>query len=387
MAAAKRFALSPGGEYRLALWFGRALALFGLWPTYYAFRGMVGIDWEAILFGAPTLVGGLLLWRWAGYRLRNPRDYLEVDREAGVARLVRRETEPTVCNLDELGDWRFESWTTSRVNKGATITTTFHGVACAGFDGDRLFVSEDAGACRRWSAGVDALARPFDASGWTFADADVEAVMVRHGLRDRDALLWTATGFVGPGAHELARATLTAAARSLTETTLAVRIAERLDDVQSKVGSMAFAGMIGGTALFASLASRALLSTDGESPVEAAILLALALGAMALGWRAVKGPGIAGVVAALAGAAFVGKPWYAPIVREYEGSFHAMSPTSETHLYYVLPGVGLLVLGIGLASTIKVRKPATAIMTTTTTRGEAVTLEPPRPEPPQPPGK
>jgi hypothetical protein len=247
---------ASAGELRVVRWFGRALTVASAWPVWYAFYGKSQFDWEALLFGLPALVAGLLTWRWAGYRLRNS---------------------------------------------------------------------------------VAEAATPDDA------------------------------------------------ARALLETTVATRIAERLDNAQSNIGAAALAGVIGGTALFAALSLR-VLTASGGGPPEAAVLLALALGLMTLGWRATKGPVAAAVIAALAGAAFVGKPWYAPISRWYDGALHAMSPSSETHLYYVIPGVGLIGLSIVMLSTITVGKPAATLPVV----AEAIELprpEPPRPEPPQPPSK
>ena len=109
-------------------------------------------------------------------------------------------------------------------------------------------------------------------------------------------------------------------------------------------------------------------------------MLALFFALLTLGWRAVRGPALAAAFAALSGIAFVAKPWFAPVTHELMGEQLRFSPTSETHLYYVIPGLGLCVLAAVMASMIELRKGSAAAPI----RSEPAKLEPPRPQPPEP---
>jgi hypothetical protein len=138
------------------------------------------------------------------------------------------------------------------------------------------------------------------------------------------------------------------------------------------------------------------LSATGETglPLEAAIVLALAWAGLAWGWRAIWSPATGATLAALAGAALLSKPWLAPftwVEVGLEGQVeHALSPTSETHLYFVIPGLGLLVVAglivaaIRAATQVPVAAPAAGKGSTGTGQDR---IELPRPRPPGPPAE
>jgi hypothetical protein len=128
-----------------------------------------------------------------------------------------------------------------------------------------------------------------------------------------------------------------------------------------------------------------LASTLGQLP-EGAIGGAVAIAVLALAWRGIGRPGWGIAVAIAAAAGLIAKPWYAPVVRAYDGQLHRLSPTSETHLYYVLPGIGLAVLALGLISALKLRQRATPVEGTgaSPAHNDAIALAPPRPAPPRP---
>ena len=73
----ERFAIHDRSELGVLRWVGRLLSLGALWPISYAWIGGPGFDFDALLTGVSGLVLGLGLWWWAGFRLRNPREYLD----------------------------------------------------------------------------------------------------------------------------------------------------------------------------------------------------------------------------------------------------------------------------------------------------------------------
>lgn len=329
-AAPIRFPLTDGSGLRALRWLGRIASLLAAWPLWYAFFGKSTLDWEALMVGGPGMFFALLLWGWAGYRLRHPRVCLEIDLQAGEARLWRDEAEPTICTLDELGAWTFTSWTSTSTSKGTSRATTWHAARCAGFAKQNLYVDVAEQACRTWASTVEAAAR---------------------GMRP-----------------------------STTERTIGDLLAARFDAVIAAAsGTVATIGLTLLTGLCAFATTRLLAKVDGGAS-EAAVVLAIFSAVLTLGWRAARGPALAAAFALTIGIAFVAKPWFAPVSREFMGEVHRFSPTSETHLYYVIPGLGLCVLAVALASMIKIRKATTAA----TKRSEPIKLEPPRPKPPSP---
>ena len=70
---------------------------------------------------------GLLIWAWSGYRLRNPLHYLEFDRRAGRARLVRGGELEAQCSVGELGAWSVRTW---RVSSGSGSSRCKTGCSC-----------------------------------------------------------------------------------------------------------------------------------------------------------------------------------------------------------------------------------------------------------------
>lgn len=323
-----RFALDDGSGLRAARWLGRVVALLALWPLWYAFFGKVQFDWEAMMFGGPGVLIGLWLWGFAGYRIRNPRVFLAIDRQAGVARLQQGEDGPIVVDLEQLGAWTYASWKTIGSGKHRTVTT-WHAARCPGFGEHNLYVGLDAKACRAWCTRVDAAVRG-------------------------EARVHTETATIG----ELLAARFDAA-------------------IAASGGSPTIIMLTAATGLTAYASVDQIARTDGETP-EAAVALAIVMFVLTLGWRAVRGPALAAAIAAVVGLGFVSKPWLAPVSYELLGSEYELSPSAEMHLYYVIPGLGLCVVAVALLSTIKVRKPTPAPR-----RSEPIELE--RPRPPSPP--
>ncbi|MFO7561720.1 MAG: hypothetical protein R6X02_03665 [Enhygromyxa sp.] len=327
--SAPRFAQKSGTDLRLFRWIGRIFALLAMWPLWYAFFGKSRFDWEAMMFGGPGVLLGLALWGWAGYRLRHPREYLEIDRQAGVARLQRDEGEPVVCKLEALGEWSFTSFKTiSSGSKGGRRVTQWHVARREGFGEHNLHVDLARSACEAWAARVDAAVR---------------------------------------GSDELRRVTI------------GDLLAERFDAaITAGSGSLATIVLAAATGASAYGLIQLIGRTDGEA-LEGVVALAIVTALLVLGWRAARGPLLAAGIAGLIGAALISKPWIAPVTYAWDGAAQPLSPSAETHLYYVLPGIGLCVLALALLSTLELRKPAPA----GTKRGEAIRL--PRPKPPEPP--
>lgn len=327
--ASIRFALTDGSGWRALRWLGRIASLLAAWPLWYAFFGKSQFDWGAMTFGGPGMLVALVLWGWSGYRLRHPRVCLEIDRSEGVARLQRDEGEPITCALDKLGGWAFTSWKTTSTNKGTRTTTTWYAARCAGFGEQNLYVDLREAPCRDWASKVDAAARglPTNTKPNTIGD-------------------WLAARFDAA--------------------------------IASMSGSFATFILLWLTILAAFVTLRQLVRTDGDA-LEAPVTLAVFFAVLTIGWRAVRGPEFAAMVAAFSGIAFASKPWLAPVTHEFMGEVHRFSPTSETHLYYVIPGIALCVLAAVMASMIKLRSTTPA-----PTQSEPAKLEPPRPEPPDP---
>lgn len=163
------------------------------------------------------------------------------------------------------------------------------------------------------------------------------------------------------------------------EQTVGDMLAARFDAaIAAFDGSVATIGLTVVTGLLAYPLVRQLARTDGEAS-EAAVVLAIVFAVLVFGWRAARGPALAAGIAALIGIALISKPWLAPVTREWMGEVHELSPSSETHLYYVIPGIGLCVLAAALLASIEVRKSGAPI------QREPIQLDPPRPKPPEPP--
>jgi hypothetical protein len=143
---------------------------------------------------------------------------------------------------------------------------------------------------------------------------------------------------------------------------------------------------VGVLTVVATAAMWPVLSMTGESrvPLSATIVVALAWAGLASGWQALRGPGLGAAIGGLAGAALLSKPWLAPITSTHGGVEHVLSPTSETHLYFVLPGLGLLAVAGAIVAGFRIWVLAPA-STTAKAGGEIERLELPRPRPPEPP--
>ncbi|MCA9528225.1 MAG: hypothetical protein KC549_18200, partial [Myxococcales bacterium] len=82
-----------------------------------------------------------------------------------------------------------------------------------------------------------------------------------------------------------------------------------------------------------------------------AVGLGIGLAVLAVAWRGVGRPLVAAAVAVAGGGALLSRPWLNPITTTFDGVTHVFGPLSETHLYFVLPGAGLLLVGAILLST------------------------------------
>ncbi|MFV8755803.1 hypothetical protein ACNOYE_35070 [Nannocystaceae bacterium ST9] len=122
------------------------------------------------------------------------------------------------------------------------------------------------------------------------------------------------------------------------------------------------------------------LATTADPQAEAAIVFGVFAAMLALGWRMIARPVVAIASALLGGLALASKPWWAPVEVEFMGQLHALSPSAETHLYYLVPGLALIGLAVValLNTELAGSKPASEA-------AEPVELAPPRPKFPRPP--
>lgn len=348
-----RLALGEPDGWRTLRWLGRVITLLACWPAWYAFFGKVGFDTSAAIVGFPGVVGGLALWLKAGHRIRNPWKTLEIDRAAGVARLREGPVAVAVSPVAALTDWSIRSFVVTTRTKHGTTQSTWYAVRCAGFGTTDLYTDSREALCKRFIHAAEAAAFPFDSTSWKFSEGVLATVMKRHGVTDRDALLWAASR-LDDGKRYLNEAELEAAARGLTETTVGARLG-RLTD-------LALARLQGGpvTILRLALTGAALWAVgsafqliEGEASV--AVVVALGTLGVALSWRGQR-PLVALGMCLVAGLALASKPWLMPMTHTWQGVTEPFSPTSETHFYFLIPGIGLCVAAGVLVMTLRVRR-------------------------------
>ena len=348
-----RLALGDARGWRALRWFARLLTLLACWPAWYAFFGKVGFDVEGALVGFPGLVVGLGLWLKAGHRIRNPWKALEIDRAAGVARLREGPVAIAVSPLSALVDWSLRSFVVTTRTKHGTTQRTWYAVRCSGFGATDLYTDDHEGACKRFIHQAEAAAFPFDSTSWKFSEGVLTTLMKRHGLSDRDALLWAASR-LDDGKRYLNEAELEAAAVGLSQTTVGARLGAATDRVLARFEGGAGDGVrwvLTGAAAWAVVV--AVRTTEGEPSI--AILVALGALAVALSWRS-RRPLVALLTSLAGGAALVSKPWVAPFMHSWQGVAEPFSPTSETHFYFLIPGIGLCLTALVLAMTLRVRR-------------------------------
>lgn len=315
-----RFALDDGGELRALRWLGRVVFVGSWWPLWYAFFGKLGIDGEALSFGAPACVLGLVAWLGSGTRIRTPPDRLEVDGRAGEVRLVRAQQQLAQVGVRELGAWQLREWRSGAASRG--IDTTWYAVRFAGLGEHDLFSSTSREDCEAWATRVDAAAR----------------------------------------GEPLA-----------TRRTLADLLAARFDALLTRV-PVELALLV--ATLVCMAASVPVLAALRHPPTAAAIVLAIAHASLALGFRARGRPGVGIALALLAGLAFASKPWLAPVEVEFMGRIDTLSPSAETHFYFLIPGLLLIGEAVLMVLTLELR-PASA----PTGPSKPAPVELPAPEP------
>ena len=325
--------LSSGSEYRAGRWVGRVVALGSCWPLWYAFFGKSTLDSDALSFGGPGVLAGLLLWWWSGYQLRNPRTALILDHAGEEVRLMRRGVQVAECALAELRGWTYRTWQSTYTSQGTRHTTTWHAARCPALGDQDLFVDTEREAVEAWVARVEqARHAPFDyepEEAWASAlDRRVAAASGWPALVVLTVVsgLWLAGGFL-------------------------------------------------------------VLADQNQSFSEGALPLAVVSALLAVAWR-VSGRRIVGIAwAGLTGLAFATKLWLVPMTSSFLGELHRVSPTSESGFYYLLPGLALIGLA-GLMVYVKpppARAPKRPALKGATTRQQVIAtkLPPPRagPEP------
>lgn len=113
------------------------------------------------------------------------------------------------------------------------------------------------------------------------------------------------------------------------------------------------ATLAGGAALY--LAARVVPATRANDPVHEGVALvslfdpvvsAFCAAVAGLMWRFAGKRWIGGVLAAGVAAALIAKPFVSPLFRTYDGNPRTFSPTSETHLFFLLSGLALAVVAL-----------------------------------------
>lgn len=319
-----RFALDHAGALRALRWLGRLAFVGSWWPLWYAFYGKLGVDAEALAFGVPACVLGLIAWLGSGVRIRTPSDRLEI--AAGEARLVRGDRVHASASLSALGGWQLREWRVGSAQQGSA--TTWFAVRFAGLGEHDLYISSSRGECEAWAERIAALAR------------GESPPPQRHTLADL----------------------------------LALRFDALLARVPIELG-------LGPASLACAGASVPVLRTLDDASTSLALLLAIGHGLLALAFRVRGRPFVGLALALLAGLAFAAKPWLAPIEVEFLGSRHLLSPSAETHFYYLIPGLLLIGEALLMGLSLELRPPSPAAGPT---RSTAVELPKPEPRFPSP---
>lgn len=321
------FARGEGSGLRALRWLGRALFVFALWPCWYAWFGKLTLDGEALLVGGPALLIGLSLWIGAGFRLRHPSDRLEVDRAGRGIRVWRGGWLEAEIALAQLGAHEIRAWTSGSARQGTA--TTWYAVRFAGLGELDVYTGLSRAECEAWVARVEAAVR---------------------------------------GEPPVA-----------TRTTIADLLAERFDALLIRVP---VASALALAALACAAASWPIVRATRDPQTEIAVLLAISFGVIALGLRLLGRP-IAGIALALvAGLVWFAKPWLAPVEVEFVGAIHRLSPSAETHFYFLIPGLLLLAQALLMLLGLEPRPPASV---GASAKPAPVELAPPTPKLPQPP--
>jgi hypothetical protein len=321
-----RFALDDAGGLRALRWLGRLVFVGSWWPIWYGLFERVGIDAEALAFGVPACVLGLIAWLGSGVRIRTPADRLEIT--AGEARLVRGDRVLASASLPALGSRQLREWRVGSTRQGSA--TTWFAVRFAGLGEHDLYLSSSRAACEAWAERIEAIAR------------GESPPPQRHTLADLLALRFDAL---------LARVPL---------------------ELALVLGTLACAG-----------ASVPALRTIDDESTTLALMLAIGHALLALGFR-MRGRALVGIaLALLAGLAFAAKPWLLPVEVEFLGRRDTLSPTAETHFYYLIPGLLLIGEAVLMGLSIELQPPSPPAGPS-----KPAPVELPKPEPrfPAPPG-
>lgn len=287
-------ALSGIRGLRAGRWAGRLLTAFTLWRLARVLRWGPPLYWGEVSVGVLALLGGLALWGWCGYRVRNPISRLELDVVRRRARLVRDGVEQSSCSFAELRQWHYREWELTHGHDGSTFKT-FFAARCPALGEHDLFEAMTREACEAWVARVEAIV---DASATVELDE--------------------------PWGHAFDR------------------WVEGRESVSAAMALGVLTGLFGAATLPVLRAS-----SDSFAPGTVAVTV-VAFG-LVIAWHRAVHRYAGSVCALVCGAALASKPWVFPIESiMFPGS--PKSPTSETGLYYLLPGLGLMALGVLLAA-------------------------------------
>jgi hypothetical protein len=288
------------GVERFGIGFGLLLALGAGWPLYYGLSRLGDPDFEALAAGGIGIAIGLSVFMWAIRALHRPIRAVWVDQQERTVTLTQGvqhdvTSQPDRVASDALGPLELYKWERRvRSSKGGTRTyISWCVVARQAFGDRRLCVRDSQKQAQEWA---DRLAR---LAAWT-----------------------------GPGWAEPDRTW--PASRRLAS---------------PWIGAALLTVLVGG--LIWLLPTVLELQNDYHLHV---VITAGTWTLLAGLWLRAGGQPLMGAGVSLAGGgALLAKPLVAPIVFRFGDEAHVMGLTSETHLYYLVPGAALVVVGILIA--------------------------------------
>jgi len=328
------------GFESFAIGFGLLLACAATWPVYYGFfRGGAAFDYEALSAGVIGLTIGLSIAMWGIRRRRKPQRAVWLDLRERVI-TVTDGAQRSTASFEQLGalvvkrrKYRVRS------KRGTRIVVSYGVLAPGAFQETRLFDDRSEATSQAWAERVRRLVAAPDVGALAFDEVALRAAEKAFDA-PRATVLWNAAAFAVDGrldadAFESARAEYETARGSLLGRFLA----------STGFGAVLLAVLVTTVVWLVPLS----VDRTHGGDLEVVVAGAVCAGFAAL-WLRLAGQWPLAVLMALsAGGALVAKPFVSPLVSDFMGEVHTYGLTSETHLYFLLPGLALLVFGAGIA--------------------------------------
>ncbi len=327
------------GLENFAIGFGVLLACAAFWPVYYGFfRGIGTFDYEALSAGAIGLTIGLSIAMWGVRRRRKPERAVWLDLRHRVVTVTDGAQRSSVP-FEHLGPLVVKRRKYRvRSKHGSRVVVSYGVFAPGAFQETRLFDDRTEATSQAWADRVQRLVAAPDIGALTFDEAELRAAESAFNA-PRATVLWNAAAFAVDGrldaqAFDNARVAYEEARGSLLGRFLG----------STGFGVVLLAVLVVAVVWLVPLAVDRTHGRDLELVVAGAVCASFAaLWLRAAGWWP-----LAMLMAFSTGGALVAKPFVAPLVSDFMGEVHTFGLTSETHLYFLLPGLALLVLGVGI---------------------------------------